>query len=120
MSIPLGYINNEQLQDIRGKQVRFRDLQRYVGKKVLLEMPRESAIGYRVVRITWFLPDVEGVYDAFTLDEIGKTDKAGISIKDGRKEHGSISELYTNGGRWDDDSFPYRETVYEIKGESYE
>ena len=122
MDYPLGYINRNEftLEDIKGEQIHFRDLQNMVGKKVLLEMPRQSAVDYRIVEITWFKPDAEDVYSGETYEPIGKTDKAGINDHRGRKKsYGSISEMYTRGGRYDDDPGLYPWAIFRLKGENY-
>ena len=97
---PLGYV--EDGEKLKGKMIPFRDLKAYIGKRVLLEMPRQSAVDYKVIKIT-------GYYQHDDFDRVGYTDNK-------KPEHAWASESYCKNGKGAGQRFP--ECMYELKEET--
>lgn len=112
---PLGYVTNGE--QIKGATIPFHELKNYIGKKVLLEMPRESAIDYKVIKVIEFFENHEKVYkwengvavQTGTCSVIRFTDKA-------KHKFGNswLSELYCKNGRIKT-HYSHPECVYELR-----
>ena len=111
----LGYISAEQAESIRGRSLRFRDLQSMVGECVLVERKRQGATDWAVYLVEKFLRDNQEVW---SKEDSAKADRC--VMKDSYKNLENVrlyfSELYCTGGRFDGET-AYQSSIYEIKKE---
>ena len=104
----------------KGEMIPFQKLKNYIGKRVLIEMPRESAIDYKVVMIKNYYENADHSYryNAETGDyEMEHTyDKVGFSDdkRKAHKENSWVGEIYCRNGRWEP-TFAYPECFFEYK-----
>ena len=125
------YIPGEIVGEIKGKMIPFADLEKYIGRRILLEMPRQSATDHMVIKVTSFRRDSDEVYsdaeaykgeimyDLSSKSEkerfklIGKAHRIGYTTdKKKEKENSWVSEMYCANGRYKGD--PYSENMYEL------
>ena len=112
--LPLGYVKNGEA--LKGRMIPFRDLAAYVGKRVLLEIVRESAVDYKVILVTNYYQDHDNVY----CWKDGKAvmmqvcDRVGYSDDNRTQKCNSwVSEMYCRNGIGKDVMFP--ECMYELE-----
>ena len=141
--IPCGYIKEEDETILVGRELRFNELQRMIGKKVILCSPRQSAVDYKVIRITDYWSDCDKVYkmvrsipegclhysdrvNDYIHDVCGQKeamdcyeldyicDRVGFVDKDkNNKSDHFLSEMYCKNGRFDPMD-EYADTFYEL------
>lgn len=139
--IPCGYIDDISLI---GRELRFNELQGMIGKKVLLCSPRQSAIDYKVIKITDYWVDCDKVYkmvrpipegclhysdrvNDYIHDVCGQKeamdcyeldyicDRVGFVDKDKNNQSDHfLSEMYCRNGRFDPMN-EYADTFYELR-----
>ena len=115
------YLPGEIVEEVKGKMIPFADLEKYIGRRILVEMPRQSATDYRVIKVTSFRKDSDNVY---SYDKSSKSEKERYKItgtahrigfttdKRKEKENSWTSEMYCSNGRYH--SYPYPECMYEL------
>ena len=114
--VPLEYTDDSH----KGNMIPFQKLSEYIGKRVLIEMPRQSAIDYKVVIIKSYYKDADrsyrlnknsGEYEVeHTYDKVGFSDDR----KKQHKENMWVGEIYCSNGRFKP-AFPYPECFYEYR-----
>ena len=114
--VPLGYLKNGEEVKYKGDEIPYQQLAEYIGQRVLLESPRQSAADYKVIIVTSYHKEIDKVYEwkdgkgklIGTCDRIGFTD-------DNRrhKENSWLSEMYCRNGRYHRDG--YADTMYQLK-----
>lgn len=103
-----------------GRIIGFRDLENYIGKRVVLSCPSREHVYYKVVIITSFTKDSDNIWkkkdsgelindflyelnrrpDCYTKDHV--CDRIGYSDDNRRhKENSWVSEAYCSNGRWE-------------------
>ena len=107
----------------KGDMIPFQRLKDYIGKRVLIEMPRESAVDYRVVMIKNYYENADhsyklnkktGKYEMeHTYDKVGYSDDKNKA----HKENSWVGEIYCKNGRWKPEGnfSEYAECFYEYK-----
>lgn len=138
--VPCGY--TEDLSLI-GRELRFNELQGMIGKKVVICSPRQSAVDYKVIRITDYWVDHDKVYkmvrpipegclsysdrvNDYIHDVCGQKeamdcyeldyicDRVGFVDKDKNNQSDHfLSEMYCKNGRFDPMN-EYADTFYEL------
>ena len=125
---PIGWL--EDVDKYKGEMIPFRDLENYVGKRIIIGMPRQSTTDYKVVKLTSYHKDCDTIYRWGSGDSeshstcgwinkeavaIGKCDRVGYSDDARReKENSWVSEMYCSNGRFDTYG-NYPECMYRIK-----
>ena len=110
---PLGFVKKDDVDDVKGAEIPYNDLDRYIGKKILYSMPRQGAIDYKVVLMTSFSRDCENIYDE-DGKPVGKVSRAGFSDNTrNHKENSWTNELYCSNGRYKGEA-PYQSCMYEL------
>lgn len=94
--LPLGYVDNGE--EMKGRMIPFKELRDYIGQRILLEMPRQSAVDYKVIKVTNYY---EG-----EIDTIGYTDKKK------EKENAWTRDIYCRNGTG---TRMYDVCMYELK-----
>lgn len=115
--LPLGYIHKDAEQYV-GKEIPFRELENYIGKKVLCEVPTMDRRWYKVVIMTSYHKDCDEVYDYREDDAklIGKCDRVGFTDDNRqRKENCWVSEHFVRNGRYHNPEDKCSECFYELK-----
>ena len=113
----LGYLRTqEDIERYKGDVIPFEDLDKYIGKLILCEMPRYGMTDYKVVLLTSVKKDSSEVYGEGD-EPIGRCDRIGYS-DDNRthKENSWSNEYWFANGRYhkEDDKFLW--LMREIKG----
>ena len=112
--LPLGYIHKDAEQHV-GKEIPFRELENYIGKKVLCEMPAYNGNWYKVVIITSYHKDCDKVYGDGE-EPIGVCDRIGYTDDNRTKNENSwVSEHFIRNGRYHDPEAKFLECFYELK-----
>ena len=118
MEFKIGAYVDRYIPEIMGREIPFGELRDYIGKTLILKMPRQSAVNYRLIKITSYRENVDRFY---TYDN-GKYipsepyDRIGFSTDSRRgKENSWVSEMYCSNGRLSKDPFPYPESMYELR-----
>lgn len=112
--LPLGYIKKDAGQYV-GKEIPFRELENYIGQKVLCEMPTQSKMWYKVVVITSYHKDCDKIYGE-NGEQIGTCDRIGYTDDNRtRKENSWVSEHFIRNGRYHDPEYKFAECFYELK-----
>ncbi len=110
----LGYVLDNDIGAIRGASISFDRLSDYIGKKVLLEMPRQSATDYKIIKIIRFWKDCDNCYiqngSKFTVH--GKVSKVAY-VDDKKFREYSANELYYSNGRYAGKT-SYQSCMYEL------
>ena len=117
--IPLGYIKHEEVDAYKGEVIPFNQLADLIETKVLMECPRQGAVGYKVVLVKKYLIDSDKVYrwDKGDSELIGTCDRVRLSDDNRRgKANMWVSERYCKDGRFCSDRYPRR--FYTIKTEA--
>ncbi len=107
----------------KGRMIPFQELKHFIGRRVLLEMPRESAVDYKVVMIKSYYENAEhsyrynkvtGEYEMeHTYDKVGMSDEN----RKNHKENSWVGEIFCKNGRWKPTGnfSEYAECFYEYK-----
>lgn len=108
---PIGkYLSKEEVGRYKGEMIPFQALENYIGKKVLLELPRESSIDYKAVKITSYHRDHDKVYrwsSEHRAELSGYCDRIGYSDNARKeKENSWTSEMYCRNGRLEGGIYP--------------
>lgn len=110
--LPLGWLNAELAENIKGDRVDFKDLAELIDSKVIEELPRQNGVSYRVVLVKIYLRDSDEVYEWRNdkAEVVGTCDRVGMS-DDRRKGKTNIwvSESFCM------DSYKYQTRFYRIK-----
>ncbi len=103
----------------KGTMIPFQNLNDYIGKRVVIEMPRESAVDYKVVMIKSYRKNADHSYRfnkatgeyviSHTYDKVGFSDD-----KRRFKENSWVGEIFCSNGRWKP-IYAYPECFYEYK-----
>lgn len=113
--LPLGYARNGER--LKGDMIPFASLGNYIGKQVLLEMPRQSAVDYKVIMVTGFDEASDPVYETRfgnTVDTGKRASACSYSDNDRtKKTNARVSELFCKNGRYETSRYP--ECMYEIR-----
>ena len=90
----------------KGEMIPFQKLRDYIGKRVLIEMPRQSAVDYKVVMIKNYYENADHSYRydpatgeylmEHTYDKVGFSDDK----KKAHKENSWVGEIFCRNGRW--------------------
>ena len=114
----LGYISAQLAESIRGRPLRFRDLETMTGQCVLVERRRQSATDWAVYLVERFIIDYEDTwrFDGSEYVKSNKTDRC--IMRDSYKNNGNhllyFNELYCMGGRFDG-AYEHQSSIYEIR-----
>ena len=112
--LPLGYIRKDAEQYV-GKEIPFRELENYIGKKVLCEVPTIDRSWYKVVIMTSYHKDCDSVYGEGE-EPIGICDRVGFTDDNRyRKENCWVSEHFVRNGRYHNPEDKCSECFYELK-----
>lgn len=114
--LPLGYLRTDaEVKRYKGDVIPFQELEQYVGKQVLYEMPREGMTDYKVVQITSYHKGCDLVCRADGSDEM-YVDRIGYTDDNRRKKENSwVSEMFFGNGRGHDEEDRFPVLMYEIK-----
>lgn len=117
--LPLGYLRTEEdVKRYKGDQIPFRQLEQYIGRRVLYEMPRQDAVDYKVIQITSYHKECDRIYNwGIDNDElIGTCDRIGYTDDNRKlKENSWVSEHFFSDGRYHDPEARYLNTTYQIR-----
>lgn len=95
--LPLGWLKDEDVALYKGDIIPFERLPDYIGERIIEELPRQSAIDYRIVLVKDYLKGSDKVYRWKDGDSelIGICDRVRLS-DDNRKGKANIwvSEMY--------------------------
>ena len=113
--LPLGYLKQDQIERYKGDLIPFRELEHYIGQKVLYEMPRQGMVDYKVIMIKSYYKDCDTM--CLGDEELGTCDRIGYSDDNRRqKENSWVSEHFFKGGRFSDPEYPFANQTFKIKG----
>lgn len=113
--LPLGYIRDDARQYI-GKEIPYNELRNYIDQRIILELPRQSAVDYKVVMVKEYLTECDKVYRWHdgTAEQVGVCDRIAFTDDNKRfKTNSWISEMYCRNGRYEGGKYPC--TMYEIQ-----
>lgn len=113
--LELGYIKNEDVSRYLGKEIRFDDLGNYIGRRVIMKMPRQSAIDYKCIYLLEILQDSDDVYEwtGSGAKKVGACSRVRFTDHPRLRDvHASVSEMHCSSGRYCRDNHPV--TFYEI------
>lgn len=116
--LPLGWLKDEDVALYKGDIIPFERLPDYIGERIIEELPRQSAIDYRIVLVKDYLKDSDKVYRWKDGDSelIGICDRVRLS-DDNRKGKANmwVSEMYCRDGRYCTGLYPTR--FYKVKSQ---
>jgi len=121
----LGMISTEYALKIKGRQLKFAELENMTGKRILFRSRCwlhgkdgiQESNRYKIVKVMTYVPDREEIYDYGSDREIGSADGCLVQDKAGHPPLSFwLNELYVYGGK-DMEKIGYkkREFIYKIK-----
>lgn len=115
-NIALGFIKDSEAIRLKGKVIPFADLVNYIGKKVLLESPKQGHTYYKVILGKFFEEDEQSVWNQDKEGRsimVGKSSRFGYAFDEKRPEKLAYAdEMYSSTGRYEGGRFASK--IYEL------